>query len=253
MYKRQAPGSDAERASRNGTAAPSPAASAGATTAAAQHSATTAATSHTPGEGEVSSRTPSEESADRSAKSRVSGPDRSGAATAAGRASSSASAAARPAIRRREAPRARSRAVSPERSVLSSRATSSSAYAASSTSCTATIRRVERETSSARPVWSRTAGSPVEAETVAPNAARFSARAFGPSVAAARSASIRSVVKPVKSAVPSQEVSPGARAPEARTAGSVSSGPYVVNDTVRTPRPPAGSSRQYGSVVSTGR
>ncbi len=238
---------------RSETAAPSPAASAGATTAAAQHSATTAATSHTGSEGEASSRTPSEERADRSAKSRVSGPDRSGAASAAGRASSSASVAASPAIRRREPPRARSRAVSPERSVLSSRATSSSAYAASSTSCTATISRVERETSRARPVWSRTAGSAVDTETVVPNAARFSASAFGPSVAAARRASIRSVVKRVKSAVPSQEVSPGLSAPEARTAGSASSGPYVVNATVRTPRPPIWSSRQYGSVVSTGR
>lgn len=127
-------------------------------------------------------------------------------------------------MRRRDAPRARSRSVSPVRSVLSSRATSSSAYAASSTSCTATINRVERATSSARSLWASTVGS--EVCTVAPFANTGSLpRAWEPLVAESRRSPMRSVVTVPKSAVASQAELPAATRSEARTDGWARSGP----------------------------
>ncbi len=225
---------------------PALAASAGATTASAQASAVTAATIHTWPVAPVSSRSPIRESPPRSASSRVRGPASNGATTAAGSASSSASIAASEVIRARDPPRARSSSVSPPRSLLSSRATSSRAYPASSTSCTATIVSVERETSRARSTCSMTVGSEVWALAPSWNSAEAS-RAFGPVVAEWCRASIRSVVTVRKSADASQDISPVLVRPEPSTAGSVSSGPYVVKTTLRMPRPPSASSCQYGS------
>ncbi len=218
---RTGPGSAADRPSRR---MPALAVSAGATTASAHASATPTPTSHTTAFAPDSSRSPSRVSPPRSASSPVNGPASSGATTAAGTASSSASIAAREAIRPREPPRARSTSVSPARSVLSNRATSSSVYPASSTSCTATITMVERDTSRARSIWSMTVGS--EVRTVAPPPSTGSASsAFTPSVADRRRSPVRSVVTVRKSAEASQDDRSVVTRGEPSTAGSVSSGP----------------------------
>ncbi len=108
---------------------------------------------------------------------------------------------------------------------------------------------VERDTSSARSIWSRTVGS--EVRTVAPSPNTAESDSFpGPSADARRSASVRSVVTVRKSADASQDTGPSLTRPEPTTAGSASSGPYVVKTTLRAPRPPSGSSRQYGSSRS---
>lgn len=175
----------------------------GTVTASAQPTATATATSHTPRSALTSSRSPIRDRAPQEDSSRISGPARSGAHTAAGSASSSASMAASEVTRAREPPRARSIHVSPARSVLSSRATSSSVYVASRTSCSATMRSVERETSRARSARSRVSGSEVVTPVVPARA--FSCRsALVPSRALVRSLSMSDVVTDEKSADASQ-------------------------------------------------
>ncbi len=78
-------------------------------------------------------------------------------------------------------------------------------------------------------------------------------RAALPSRAASRNRPIRAVVTVVKSAVASQAVEPALIRPPVSTAGSVSSGPYVVKPAFFTPRPSRSSSRQYGAVTEAGR
>ncbi len=226
--------------------------SAGATTAAAQASAAAAPTSQTSAVGPVSMCSPILASGPCPASSRVSGPASSGAHTAAGRASSSASMAESAARRPRDAPRASSTWVSPARSVLSSRATSSSAYAASSTSCNETISSVALDTSSARSSWPRTSGSEVRAMTppFSPGCAARNAWLFS---AAVRRGPIRSAPNELKSAVASHDGPSWVIRPDPKAAVSVSNGPYVVNESLRTPRPPSSSSCQYGSFRSAGR
>ncbi len=157
-----------------------------------------------------------------------------------------------PAIRRREPPRARSSSVSPARSLFSRRATSISAHAASTTSCTATITRVERDTVSVRSACTSTVGRPVRTVTDPANTGSLRSAA-DPLSAADRSAAIRSVPSPRKSAVANQAEAPCEVRGEASTDGSASSGPYVVKARVRTPRPPRLSSCQYGSLASAAR
>ncbi|CAM5621783.1 hypothetical protein SCALM49S_02166 [Streptomyces californicus] len=211
---RTGPGSAAARVRRP----PAPAVSDGATTASAHARATPAETSQTVPVEDAPTRSPIRDRSPRSASSPVSGPASRGATIAAGTASSSASNAANEVIRPREPPRARSSSRSPSRSEFSSRATSSRAYAASSTSCTATIISVERDTRSARSSWSSTVGSDVRTVTPEENTGAAES-AFGVAADASRSPSMEPVVRPAKSAVASQAVFPPLRAPKARTRG----------------------------------
>ncbi|MCI4143564.1 hypothetical protein MRQ88_17175 [Streptomyces sp. MMS20-AI2-20] len=198
-------------------------------TASAQPSATPTDTSHTVPCGatevtEASRCSPIRASAPRPASSRVSGPASSGAHSAAGVASRSASRAANRATWAREAPRARSSRVSAARSEVSSRATSSSAHPASRASWRTTTSSVVRETNRERSTRSSVAGSS-PAAVAEPCRAGAEGSAATPSFMAVRSASIRSVVIPEKSAEASQPTGPALTRPPVSTAGSASSGP----------------------------
>ncbi|MGW2351719.1 hypothetical protein [Actinacidiphila glaucinigra] len=65
--------------------------------------------------------------------------------------------------------------------------------------------------------------------------------------------SARAVVIAVKSPRVCHTICTAGTPPEPKAAGSASIGPYVVKESVRTPRPSSGSSRQYRAYRSTGR
>lgn len=83
---------------------------------------------------------------------------------------------------------------------------------------------VERDTSSARSIWSMTVGSEVRTAGPSPNIPE-AARALGPSVEALRRASVRPVVTVPKSAAATHDSGPALTRAEPTTAGSASSGP----------------------------